>query len=329
MAEDWVERRQRAVKCPIHGLHYDPEMMSACPKCRRENLAQAPKQRPQVLVFLLSILGLVIVFYRMFGPDGFKMPDYLAMNAEQVGTPPIAVKLDPQAYRGNIEPLENLLFDVQDETLSKVGDDIVARAADLVEKIRDREPTERMAAADAIENLTFPLIDEPLTTERLEALRKIWPRMRATYFDWANWYASPQQVDRLYVDLTIYRDVADDLWSLLDEARSSVARLAEPVTPGFGEEDRRRERDARWTETSRSLQERLHELRDKIPARPPASAESRLLLAIQHLEQSLQEADSHFRNASLLNQQGAAERFDSPLRAVEQARADLNTLLRN
>ncbi len=55
--DHWIKRRQRAAKCKIHGLHYDPELTSGCTLCRKEGLAALPRKKPQMLVMLLSMLA--------------------------------------------------------------------------------------------------------------------------------------------------------------------------------------------------------------------------------------------------------------------------------
>lgn len=329
--EHWTIRRQRAVRCKIHGLHYDPKMTSGCSLCRKEGIKERPRSRPQLIVFLLALLGLALVIYRIFGPGGIRGNGTVAAEVESpidYATGEVTSSaLDPERYRDELEALEQALFAPQADELGGIGAIIVAAAADLSRAIRVAEPQDGRHAMDAIAQLGRSLEGDELTLNKLNASREIWSRLRLKHFRQASWFlaTAPTFPPTDRAALTVYRTAIDELLGLIREGSEQARTVA--VLPDFGEEERGR-RQEQWWDFARDWQQRLDQLERQLPERPTAEASTSVLLAIRNLEEALTRVRALATDRELPFDRSFGARFEEADAAVERARISFDDLLR-
>ncbi|MCP4658857.1 MAG: hypothetical protein GY856_25885 [bacterium] len=329
--EHWTIRRQRAVRCKIHGLHYDPTMTSGCSLCRKEGITEQPRSRPQLIVFLLALLGLALVIYRMFGPGGIRDDGTAAAEVESPGelatSEASSSALDPELYREQLEALEQALFEPQADELGGIGDAIVTAAADLSRAIRANEPQAGRHAMNAIAELRRSIEGDELTLSDLKASRESWSRLRPKYFRRASWLNTTASTfpptDR--ASLTVYRSAIDDLLELVSEGSDEARTLA--ALPEFGEQERGR-RQEQWWEFARDWRQRLDQLERQLPERPTADSSTSILLATQRLEEAFTRVRSLAADRDLPFDHGFGARFEEADALVERARMSFDDLLR-
>jgi len=332
--EHWTVRRQRAVRCKIHGLHYDPKMTSGCSLCRKEGIKAQPRSRPQLIVFLLALLGLAVVGYRIFGPGGIGGQGFAAAEVEspiRVETPePSAPALDPEQYREQLEALEKALFEPEAEELAAIGDDIVAATIRLTQAIRTQDPQAGRATADAIAELgrAVELEAEEFTLNDLEASRATWSELRLKHFGGVSWFlAAPSELPPTDpAALVVYRSAIDELLSLVSEGSEEARTIAGSVA-SVGDEERDR-RQEQWEEYARDWRQRLDQLQRRLPERPSSEDDAAILLATQKLEEAFTRVRALATDADLPNDHGFAARFDEAVMLAERARGAFDDLLR-
>jgi len=281
MADSWLERKKRMVRCKVHGLHYDPKLTSGCVRCRKE---QVPKARsPQLAILLLLLMGIVFVFMQLLSPflesdEAIAELEFAEETTASAPTPTAPAKLDPEAFRAPLESLESTLFRSQVEEFSDLGENAGLTALSLTQELRGREPGRGAVAADAIEALFGPWREEGAapTFAELEAARTRWVELRGEYFQPASWFASstaaPGHLDR--ASLLVYRELATELEDLIFEGRS---RLEAPSA------------DEDLSEWSGDWRTQIAELETRLPARPGVEEDAEILAAVQKLERTLSE----------------------------------------
>ncbi len=331
--EHWTIRRQRAVRCKIHGLHYDPKMTSGCSLCRKEGITEQPRSRPQLIVFLLAILGLALVIYRIFGPGGIRSDGTAAAEVESpdelVTSVAPSAGLDPEPYRERIETLEQALFEPQADELGGIGDAIGTAASDLSRAIRANEPQAGRQAMTAISELRRSIEGVEFTLDDLKASRETWSQLRIKYFRRASWFnaTAPTYPPTDRAALTVYRSAIDELGELINEGSDEARTLAADL-PDFGAEDERQRRQEQWREFARDWRQRLDQLERRLPERPTAEASTSVLLAIQNLEEAFTRVRSLAADRELPFDQGLGARFEEAGELVERARMAFDDLLR-
>lgn len=323
--EHWAQRRQRAAKCKIHGLHYDPRLTSGCTLCRKEGLEAVPRQKPQLVLMLLSLLGVAVILYRMFGPESALRADNATTAA--VPGPTVAAaaalsRLDPEPYRASIEAVERALFQSSAASLPEMSDQIVNALRQLQRGLDDRQEGEDAVAA--LDELSESLVDQELSLERLSSVREEWLRLRARTFLYAGWFVVPSRVASRFdrAALMAYRGATGDLFALLDEGAARAQELATLSTPNLVDPKEQARNQATWRSFGSEWRQRIVDLRRQLPARPMASADPQVLLATQRLEQAFAQV-----SALAAGDLPAQPRIDAAFDAAEQARQSFDDLL--
>lgn len=324
--EHWAQRRQRAVRCKIHGLHYDPRLTSSCALCRKEGLATAPRQKPQLVLMLLSLLGVAVILYRIFGPGAVSAasdsrPAPAAPAEVTVGAAATA-RLDPAHYRASIEAVEQALFESPADSLPDIRDQIVFALRQLRSDLA--AGLDNAAEAAAIDELANAVAADVFSLARLGGVRQEWARLRSRTFLSVPWFVAPGRIDGRTerAALVIYRDVASNLYSLLDEGADRAESLLTPPAPNtFDAEVQARSREE-WRSYRTDWRQRIDDLRRELPPRPAASADPQVLLAAQRLEQAFARATS-LAAAELPPEASFEGAFD----AAERARQSFDELL--
>ena len=290
MAEtDWAERRRRMVKCKIHGLHYDPEMSTGCARCLREAAKAQPQRSPQLVVILLCLLGMVSILLYVFGPGRSESTGIIDLGVASQGTG--IQKLDPEPYREPIETFETVLFRMaidRSEDLLVVSSNISVSAADLSATILERDPTIGLTAADLIARLGQGIPTDQVTVSDVLRARSQWLRVREQYLQPADWFIEPPEsaAEAEAASIAAYSNAASNLRSLIDDGAAEVQSLNEPAEADAGGGDPA----AAWRDFARDWLQQLVDLERRLPDRPSADADDRLLAAIQDLERALRQA---------------------------------------
>ncbi len=322
--EHWTVRRQRMVKCKIHGLHYDPRLTSGCAVCRKEGLIAAPPPvKPQFLPLLLLILAIVLVIYGVF------LPGLRNQGGEQEALVPetqTAHKLDPEGYREAIETVETALYENPASDLALMTDDARLALAALAEGLRTSPHQISRQAATQIDLLMAGLPEETATLESFEQARAEWPRLRLRYFSPASWFNRTANAaasdDR--VTLATYRDLAGDLMALVDEGSGHIEELSQPTAPNYVDPEDEARKIRQWQSYRKEWFGRLEALRSRLPERPGTDANAEILMATQHLEQAFSRATS-LAEARL--DSGAVSRFEAAFSLTEKAHRSFDDIL--
>lgn len=307
--EDWLARQQRMVKCPQHGLHFDPEMSTGCVRCLKERAKIRQKRPPQMLIILLCILGIAVAGYRILGPRLSSQEE--ALEGLEITEAAADRKLDPADFRQAIESFEAALFNAEATSrsdLEATQNRIIATADILREALQKQDARaiatrEVVALAGDVDGLDLNFIE-------LEKLRDRWLRLRRRHLlaaDWLHASASsgPPQAAEKRASVAEYRDIAYELADLLRDGSSEVAGLA-------GQEDR----GQAWQDLAEHLNESLRDITKRKPSRPRSDADDRLLVAFQNLERAFGMARSLGASSSAPSD---ASRFDEALRIAEDA----------
>ncbi len=316
--EHWTVRRQRMVRCKVHGLHYDPRLTSGCAKCRKEGLIAPPtRAKPQFLPLLLLVLAIVLVVYTVFLP-GFRGREGEA--EEVVPETHEAYRLVADDFRLAVERVETSLFENPASDRELMADDARLALAALAVDLRESPHRVARQAAREVELYRDRLQEGSATPTSFQAVRSEWPNFRRRYFFPASWFHRATDAsggDR--VALATYRDLAGGLMELVDEGLVRVGELSQPPA-SEGEGDRVRE----WRGYREDWLERLEALRSGMPERPGMHTDAELLMATQRLEQA-------FAQAKTLGQvqldSGAASRFDAAFSLCEKAHRSLDDIL--
>lgn len=327
----WAERRRRMVKCKIHGLHFDPEMSTGCARCLKEAAKAQPRSSPQLVLILLCILGMAGILFYVFGP-GQEKSDVIDLG--MASSPAAAEKLDPEPYRGQVESLETALFLTRiEETgdLLIVSGDIAAAAGELSSSILESDPTGGLAAADLIARLGQSIPTDQVVQRDVETAQSQWLRIRKHQLQPADWFFSPPPPAS--PSAAEYSDVAASLRSSIEDGLEEVQGLAEATavtTPGAADPV---EGDPvggdpveGWRSFARDWRQQLDRLESRLPTRPPASADGRMLAAIQDLDLALGRARA--LAAATSPPDAADARFDDAIDAALKAQQGFDELVR-
>lgn len=328
MADDkhWIERRQRAAKCKVHGLHFDPRLTSGCVLCRKEGVNPAPREKPQFVVMLLSLLGIAVVLYRIFGPGDVTAdtPDSEG-EVEAAAFVASASKLDADRYRGAIQQVDQALFETPAADLGVTSDQVVTALGQLSRELNQDPSPKSRAAVEALDELSGRVSGATLDFGFLQVIREDWDRFRREHFGTELWYvrlaAIDERTDR--AALTTYRDVAADLSSLMDEGTNRAVEAATPLAPNVIDPEFQARKLEEWRGFQSDWRRQIEGLKSRLPSRPDANTDPRILLAAQRLEQAFSQA------ASLASASGlpAPDRVEDAFDAVEQARQSFEDLL--
>lgn len=322
--KDWVERRQRAAKCKLHGLHFDPRLTSGCVLCRKEGVTAPPREKPQLVVMLLSLLGIAVVLYRIFGPG-----DLTAETETAVEEGPAFVvsssRLDPEDYRSAIEEVERAFFETPASDLGVMGDQIAGALARLVEELNRHPSPKSDEAAAALEDMSRRIIGVPLDLAYLQELRREWERLRRQHFGSELWFVTLSTIDESTdrAALTTYRDVASDLYSLLGEGTARAVDASTPLAPNTVDPDYQARKLEEWRLFQSGWRQEIDSLKDRLPRRPDTDTDPRILLATQRLEHAFSQASS----LASLEGMPAPRRVEDAVETVRRALQSFEDLL--
>lgn len=332
--ETWVERRQRAVKCKIHGLHYDPKMHAACPLCRKGRIQKPVRKRPQLFFMLLALLGVTIILYRMFGPGSPELayvPTLQIREETLIADPQGIGQLDPEAYRSAFEAFERALFEPTAANLDTIGEQIRVAGKNLSSALREgRADGAPHPLVLDLEGLTAAINAEGFNTAKLESARQRWLATRQRYVRAATWLRGrlPTTDDR--ADFAVYQDVVSTLVGEFEGAAGQVRAHAEAlreISPLTAENPdlERQQILQQWRDFALGWQRRVAELRRQLPSRPSADASTTMLLAVQHLERAFQASEALARDFNL-PMASFEPRLDAARRTMDEARLAVDDL---
>ncbi len=319
----WSERRQRMVKCKIHGLHYDPEMSTGCTRCLREAAKAIPKRSPQLVLILLCLLGMAFILLYIFGPSS------TPRNSVDLGVASLPEarieKLDPEPFRRPIENLETALFETPidaREELLVVSSDISAAASDLSARILDAEPTRGLETADLIARMGQGVPLDQVAETDIERVRGQWLRLRKQRLESADWFFDPSQAPQTEsASAADYSEIASSLRSVIDTGLIEAQTLNDPNLASAEEGSA----DERWKTFTADWSQQLASLESRLPTRPGARADGRLLLAIQDLERALSQTRALVSDPNLPSVSDS--RFEEAIAASLRAQQAFDDLL--
>lgn|GEM_PF-5957249 len=248
---------RRAVRCPVHGLHYDPQLTRGCVRCRREGLL--PHARPKFLPLLLSLLALTIVAARLVTAilDDVRTPEPVPQTVARSAA--AGRQWDPERYRPAIERIEQALYPTAATDLQALGDRVAAGSKALAERLRgDGFAAGAQVVAAFGENLSRADFD----ARGLGIARDRWTALRARIFLPAAWMKTglePGETDP--VTVVAYLDLANAIDGILDRAQAGSS-------------------SDEWRQS-------LGMLGARMPPAPAFGADSALILGFNELEQAM------------------------------------------
>lgn len=324
--QDWAKRRQRIVKCKIHGLSYDPEMTSGCVRCRKEGLDTQPRQRPQLVILLLALLGIAVIAYRIIEAERATSVLFDANNEPAVvdTAGSSSSSLDAEAYRQPLQAIDHALFEASASDLNAISDQIASTFRQLSWELEDNTSPEASAASQAINDLTAD-IGETISLDSLQELRIRWSQLRRQHFGQAQWYAVVDRTDRRTdrAALTLYHSVTSSLASLLSEGADLAQSLAEPVAINLVDPEDQARKAEEWRVFQSDWRQQITELKKQLPARPDARSTPEILVATQRLDQAFSKILS-LTNGSLPSE----AHLDEAHGAIENAQRAFEELLK-
>lgn len=279
--ENWIERQARMVKCKRHGLHFDPKKASGCYLCLKERGQR--RVGPKFLIILVSVLGMVVVVFRIFGPD--LRPQEEALVGLEISEEEALAKISPEGYRQEMQAFERALFELNTRTssdLDTAAAQISSTAIILRDTLNDRDP--ESVAARAFDELA-DVARGGLDYGSLERLRDDWLRFRGRHLESADWLHTPkgqiQQASHTQrAAAAEYRDIAYELVNLLQDGSAEASAMA-------GSDD-----TEGWTYFMEGWKERLDSIVERKPKRPKTSAHPKVLQGFESLERALRQAYS-------------------------------------
>ncbi len=270
---------------------------------------------------LLAVLGITVILYRVFGPGAIRLE--AAPAVEEPAAVAAAQRLDPERYRTAMLAVDQALFNTPATTRSAMNEQIEIAFRQLGRGLLEAEAVRGHAAADAVNALAGLAGTDSLELEVLQQMRADWALARSRHFARAHWYLFPgkQDVRTDRAALAVYRDVAADLLSLLDDGASRAGALAAP-TPVIVAGDEAPESET-WPILQAEWRERAGELRQQLPGRPDAGGDPQILVAAQRLEQAF----AGLTSLAAGREPPALERFDESLETADLARQSFDDLL--
>lgn len=313
---DWLEKRRRAARCKLHGLHYDPSMTSGCILCRKEGLLREKPKGPQLIMLLLALLGMSIAIFQIYKPvtdtvrNAFGEPE---SEAQEAPPPPRLDKIDPAPLQPELQRFERALLTPPSDELSGIRDDLSTAGQILTLRLSELRSPLGLQIAEELTGLLQTIDPTPVDLAKVTEIRQGWFEIRARRFESAPWFLSPatgSDLDR--VQLVVYREIANDLQVLIDGVQRAQATSSAVEPPAADE-------------LLRSWQVELDELQQRFPERPSPSIDAEILLIFQQLERALSDL-GRLATATDLAAVSRAHLEDLELR-VDRASRDLDDLL--
>jgi hypothetical protein len=320
----WADRRQRLIKCKIHNLHFDPKLTSGCAKCRKEGLiARPPSAKPQFIPLLLLVMAILLIFHSVFLPGILSLGGTEEELAEEFVEP---TSLDPENYRAVLQAVENALFENPANNLVLMNEELRGSLLDLAVELEKSPYLIARQATLAVKEMIAALPKAEISLVAFRRTRSAWPNLRRKYFFEAPWFNnSPSIATDDRVALVTYRDVANDLMSLVDEGSSRIQELSQvEATESAAVADERTRKRVEWLTYRNDWRERLKILHAELPLRPPPGGNSEVLVATRRLEEAFSQALALARSELSA---GAPARFATTYSLVEKAQDSFNELL--
>ena len=312
---DWLERRRRAARCKIHGLHYDPSMTSGCILCRKEGLLREKPKGPQLIMLLLALLGLAVVAFQIYGPvartvSGLTSRPAVSENPTK-RSPGATPKIDPETLRTPLERFETAILSPRSDRVDDIRYEILTSTQRLAQHVQQIQTPYGQDAASDLSALAGMIDSGNFDLQALEKVRKKWFQTRADNFQPAVWFQAPKQGDAPdRAKVAIYREIATELQAIISDGAQNIGE--QPP-----DSDTWNSLRSVWTAKVQSLSQRL-------PERPGTATDVQLLFAVQTLEQSLAEMK---RLSSASSAPVGQSHFDSLGREVQDVLRTLDELL--
>lgn len=270
-----VQRPPTMVRCKRHGVFYNPDKYDGCAVCRSGSQQTQEYRRFSPITFLIGIAGVAVI-----GLVVGKGTRSVAARGDAVmaETSRTAVRLDPNAFRSEVESLEAIVY-AEGAASFHHGSSILHAANTLSDVIRSKEVGligqsrqhqaileiqsfgQRQAAA---EDVGYAVMD-------LSQARADWEEVRARVFREADWFrhATPRMgsVARSAAEQTTHAstlrmlaDLATEMDQTVRFARSHSQRFGEPTGDPRSSETERQLAD--WMSFCQAMQTRLHTITD-------------------------------------------------------------------
>jgi hypothetical protein len=236
-----------------------------------------------------------------------------------------STRLDAERYRSALQEVEKALFETPSADLGLMSDQIAGAISRLAQELARSTSPESRAAVEALDELAARVLAVPLDLVFLQELRRDWDALRRRHFGSALWFVRLATVDERTdrAALTTYRDVASDLYSILGESTDRAVAASTPLAPNATDAEFQARQLAEWQGYQSSWRQQLDGLKRRLPLRPDAASDPRVLLATQRLEQAFSQA------SALASAQGlpVPDRLEEALDYVERARQSFEDLL--
>ena len=303
------------------------ELLRQREKKKRFRQIKAPaRQGPQLVPFLLSLLAIAVVLFHLFGPDLDLGLDFLdseeieGLDVDGESEPEPDVRRDPAAFREMIERFEARLFapNLADQQLSDFAESLAADLDGLAIRFRAEGNETFDDAAMKLEAASAEIADR-VTLRRLESLRGEWTRLRGDLFRPADWFrfgTSGGDTRREVIALAVYRQSAEDVLALVEEALGEVESILSTRAP---DDEQQADMADAWSEFAADWHERLDGLRAEAFPRPDSSAPDAHLLVVQDYEQRVRGVADWVAGSRLPD--------ESTLRTLESAQVDWRQLV--
>ncbi|MEO1087065.1 MAG: hypothetical protein AAFY88_22745 [Acidobacteriota bacterium] len=247
-------------------------------------------------------------------------------DAASVATPEAArqltsTKIDPEAWRGDLESLESLLFATPSELgpTGELGLRFRDEAGLFAEHLRAAEGAKELALADALDELTVGTARSDFNVRRLKELRTAWLEMRRQRIEDAAWLQTGLDEVNRTAELDAYRDAIRQIQDLLSDTLATGEDLLET---GMSSAERKEE----WRRTIFYYRDDLKVLRAGMPRRPDVGATRDQLEVIQRFDQLFLAAQDLADESEDLSRLDPAA-FDRALDQANEAAAFLDRRL--
>lgn len=268
---EWLDERRKRVRCKKHGLHYDPALSSGCALCRKETIQTEDRKGPTAIPFLLSLLGLAVVTWKLSAG----LPESFAPEPAKPLVTTISDRADPEQFREQIEDVERFLFDVPYSDLEGAIFGTSAALRTFEAEMQTGSP-EVIAEAPSLEAVVREIDDGDASYYDLLRLRDVWTDFRRGVFFPADWFHAPVRPEADRAVVLAYGQANEELIRLLEESRARAVDLEEPSASA-----------STWQDWTNELSAQLAAVRERLPPGPTTSATADVLVGYQSFQESL------------------------------------------
>ncbi|RPI28465.1 MAG: hypothetical protein EHM61_04990 [Acidobacteria bacterium] len=293
--------QKREVECPVHGIHYDPEVTPECVLCLKYSQPERTGGRRKGGVWLLVLLAAVVgfLFYRSVGPYLSGRTTPTSSGAVDKPQEPFSwfmspAVMDPSPYKAQITTIESILYKKSPVSsgdigvLERTGQELSEQIGKDAGAIAPQVSSDLMfwvAALGSEEESGYALPD-------LSRARAEWEKLREHHFERKPWFQAvggketslaqrprPPEADPEVV--RGLRESARAIVRLIDEGRRECERLGEIV----GEADREAPKKiAEWRQWSQQWEGRVRQAAATLSPGARRSAHPDVSMANQSLE---------------------------------------------